>query len=150
MLTKDFLKQILTEEKKLVEIKEISMVKVPFYDELSVKKFYPIMCGDDNFMQYMPDPTPENRLPERTFFWNAANTLDRPYVRMLVLKASEKRMGANSEINEAKKIEISEEWLKKLCAGTRSIGEGAAPPAADGPATRVTLPYRVTNPHLAL
>ena len=43
MLTKDFLKQILTEEKKLVEIKEISMIKVPFFDELSVKNIWPKM-----------------------------------------------------------------------------------------------------------
>ena len=43
MLTKDFLKQILMEEKKLVEIKEISMIKVPFFDELSVKNIWPKM-----------------------------------------------------------------------------------------------------------
>ena len=116
MTNKDFFKQVLTDEKKLLPLAKVKQVNVPFYDELSVKKFYPIMCGDDNFMQYMPDATPENRLPERTFFWNVANTLDRPYVRMLIQKASEKRMGANSEINEAKTIEISEEWWKKLNA----------------------------------
>jgi hypothetical protein len=27
------------------------------------------------FMLYMPDPTPDGRLPEREYFWNVLNTL---------------------------------------------------------------------------
>jgi len=26
-------------------------------------------------MLYMPDPTPDGRLPEREYFWNVLNTL---------------------------------------------------------------------------
>lgn len=50
MLTKDFLKQILAEEKMLCEIKEISMIKVPFYDELSVKNLWPKLQLAKDFM----------------------------------------------------------------------------------------------------
>jgi len=27
-------------------------------------------------MLYMPDPTPDGRLPEREYFWNVLNTYD--------------------------------------------------------------------------
>lgn len=74
MLTKDFLKQILTEEKKLVEIKEISMVKVPFYDELSVKNLWPKLQGAHDFMCHFPNKLPRGRLPDRTYFFNILNS----------------------------------------------------------------------------
>jgi hypothetical protein len=37
MVNKDFLKQILREEKKLLKMSEVKMVCMPKYDELSVK-----------------------------------------------------------------------------------------------------------------
>jgi hypothetical protein len=52
-------------------------VSVPHYDELSVKKFLPILLADDDFRKYMPDGGKDNRLPERAFFWNIAHTLKR-------------------------------------------------------------------------
>ena len=61
MLNRDFIKQLLTEEKKLLELREVRHVQVPRYDELSVKKFWPLMQPDAAFMQYMPDPTPDGR-----------------------------------------------------------------------------------------
>ena len=114
MCNKDFLKKVLMDEKKLLKLTKVRQVNVPCYDELAVKKFYPIMCGDDQFMQYMPDPTPDGRLPERSYFWNVAHTLDPRYVQMLIQKASEKRHGAEAEANEAQTIEISEEWWAEL------------------------------------
>jgi len=43
MINKDFLKQVLKEEKKLLSLKEVKYVNVPHYDELSVKRFWPIL-----------------------------------------------------------------------------------------------------------
>ena len=75
MVNKDFLKKIFTEEKQLLKLSEVKYVHVPHYDELSVKKFWPILSQDEKFLSYMPDPTTENRLPDRTYFWNVANTV---------------------------------------------------------------------------
>ena len=75
MMNKDFLKKVLTEEKQLLQLSEVKYVIVPHYEELSVKKFYPILSSDEKFMSYMPDLPVDNRLPERTYFWNVANTL---------------------------------------------------------------------------
>ena len=82
MLNRDFMKQLLAEEKKLLELRAVRHANVPKYDELSVKKFWPLMQKDAKFMQYMPDPMPkgEGRLPERDYFWNVLNTVKTAYV----------------------------------------------------------------------
>ena len=43
MINKDFIKKVLREEKQLLSLRDVKYVKVPRYDELSVKKFWPIM-----------------------------------------------------------------------------------------------------------
>ena len=81
MLNKDFIKGVLTEKKKLLSLSEVKHVNVPHYEELSVKKFWPILSADENFMSYMPNPSVEGRLPDRTYFWNVANTVQHRYVQ---------------------------------------------------------------------
>ena len=88
MLNRDFMKQLLAEDKKLLELRHVVHVNVPRYDELSVKKFWPLMQQDPAFMQYMPDPTPDGRLPEREYFWNVFNTLQTEYVGRLIEHAN--------------------------------------------------------------
>ena len=89
---------------------------VPRYDELSVKKFWPLMHSDRAFMQYMPDPTEDGRLPEREYFWNVLNTGQTAYVQQLIAYANEQRMTAQEEGDGGNTIEISEEWWNKLTA----------------------------------
>ena len=116
MLNRDFMKQLLAEEKKLLELRQVVHVNVPHYDELSVKKFWPLMQQDPAFMQYMPDPTPDGRLPEREFFWNVFNTLQTEYVGQLIAHANTQRMTLQEAEDGADAIEISEEWWNKLTA----------------------------------
>lgn len=75
MVNKDFLKRVFCEEKKLLELRNVKYVNVPHYEELSVKRFWPRVQSDENFMRHMPDPTPDGRLPDRTYFWNVLNTV---------------------------------------------------------------------------
>ena len=84
MLNKDFIKLVLAEKKKLLSMSELKQVHVPKYDELSVKKFWPLMQQVNDFMAYMPDPTPDGRLPDRQYFWNVLNTVNSDYVARLV------------------------------------------------------------------
>jgi len=92
MLNRDFMKQLLVEDKKLLELRHVIHASVPRFDELSVKKFWPLMQRDQVFMQYMPDPTPDGRLPEREYFWNVLNTLHTAYVQRLIEHANAQRM----------------------------------------------------------
>ena len=107
MLNKDFMRQLL-------DRRAVQSVHVPQYDELSVKKFWPLMQKDAVFMQYMPDPTPDGRLPEREYFWNVLNTQQPEYVQQLIEHANAQRMTVQEDGDDA--IEISEEWWQKLTA----------------------------------
>ena len=116
MLNRDFMKQLLVEDKKLLELQQVIHANVPRYDELSVKKFWPLMQKDAVFMQYMPNATAEGRLPEREYFWNVLNTLQTAYVQQLIEHANAQRMTVQEDGEGADAIEISEEWWRKLNA----------------------------------
>lgn len=60
------------------------MVTVPCYDELSVKNLWPHMKLVPEFMQFMPDSIPKNRLPSRDYFFSVMNTLNPEYVQSLI------------------------------------------------------------------
>jgi hypothetical protein len=80
MVNKDFLKKVLSEEKKLLSLNDVKYVNVPRYDELSVRRFWPILREDQTFMKYMPDKDYKTTFPEREYFWNVANTVQNDYV----------------------------------------------------------------------
>ena len=43
MMHRDFMKQVLAGQKKLMPLKDVSRVVVPKYEELSVEKVYPLV-----------------------------------------------------------------------------------------------------------
>ena len=45
-------------------------------------------------MQYMPDFTTEDKIPDRVYFWNLANTVQNAYVQNVIKHANEQRMKA--------------------------------------------------------
>ena len=61
MLNKDFLKQVLSGEKHLLELKQVKFINVPVYDELAVKRIYPLCQGEPQLMNYFPDKLPQGR-----------------------------------------------------------------------------------------
>ena len=65
MYNKDFLRQVFAEEKALLELKNVKFKHIPAYDELSVKKFWPMMHNDPEFMKYFPSQLPNGRLPDK-------------------------------------------------------------------------------------
>lgn len=75
MINKDFLKRVLREEKHLMPLTDVKYVNVPRYDELSVRKFWPIFQSDESFMKFMPEKDYKSILPDREYFWNIANTV---------------------------------------------------------------------------
>ena len=91
MLNKDFLRQILVEEKKLLELSEVHWIEVPKYEELSVKSLYPKFLGDDKMMTYFPDRLPKGRLPDRAYFFNLMNTVYPEYTQELIRVAQSNR-----------------------------------------------------------
>ena len=54
-INKDYLKLILTNEKLLLPMNEVNFIKVPKYEELSVKGIYPQAAADNKLRKYLPD-----------------------------------------------------------------------------------------------
>ena len=65
-------------------------------------------------MQFLPDPRPDGRLPDRTYFFNVLNTLKPEYMKNVIEHANNQRMAAENEAMEKETIEISHEWWEKL------------------------------------
>ena len=74
MINKDFLKEVLAEDKDLLELKEVKWINVPLFDELSVIKIWPMIREDKQIMQYFPSKLPKGRVPDREYFFNILNT----------------------------------------------------------------------------
>ena len=89
MFNKDFLRQVLAEEKELFAIHEVRFINVPHYDEVSVKQLWPMMQEIGPFMRYFPDKLPKGRLPNRDYFFNILNTANNDYVTQLIKHANE-------------------------------------------------------------
>ena len=89
MVNKDFIRELLTEQKKLMPLKQIKQVNAPNYDEISVSNLWPKWQQDAAFMVYFPSSLPKNRLPERQYFFDILNTLHEEYVQALIRHAHE-------------------------------------------------------------
>ena len=91
MINKDFLKQVLVEEKELIPIKDVHFVNVPMYDELAVKRLWPEMNNSPDFMRFFPDKLPKGRLPDRAYFFNVMMTVNPEYTSQLIRHANDQR-----------------------------------------------------------
>ena len=74
MMNKDFLKEMLAEDKALLRLEQVSRINVPLYDELSVGNIWPMMKNDEKFMLYFPTKMAKGRVPDREYFFNILNT----------------------------------------------------------------------------
>jgi hypothetical protein len=79
---------VLSGEKALLKLSEVSRVCVPMYDELSVTHMWNDMRGDEVFMRYFPDKLPKGRLPDREYFMNILMTVHRDFLVALIEHAS--------------------------------------------------------------
>ena len=61
MFTKDYAKEIFSDKKKLIKKKDIKIVEVPKFDELSVKNLYHKFMTLDGMDEYFPSAYPKGR-----------------------------------------------------------------------------------------
>ena len=88
MVTKDFLRQVLKEDKKLLKMTNVKFINVPKYDELSVTNLMPKVAGNAEFMAYMPDKLPKGKQIGRDYFMNVFNTLYQEHMKRIVEHAN--------------------------------------------------------------
>ena len=72
-------------------------MNVPFYDELSVIKIWPMVQSDQEIMRYFPDKLPKGRVPDRSYFFNIVNTFQPKYIGEIIRNANMQRNSATNE-----------------------------------------------------
>ena len=116
MINKDFLKEVLTEDKDLLELKEVRWINVPLFDELSVIKIWPMTKENKQIMKYFPTKMPKGRVPDREYFFNIMNTFQPQYVNQIIRHANEQRNSVSNEAQAREAIEVSDKWWNALNA----------------------------------
>ena len=114
MMNKDFLKEVLAEDKALLRLGQVSRVNVPLYDELAVGKIWPMMKSDVQFMQYFPTKMAKGRVPDREYFFNILNTFQPAYLQTLIKHANDQRNSVANDAIAKEAIEVSEDWWNAL------------------------------------
>ena len=116
LINKDFLKQVLADQKQLIKKQDVSYIEVPHYEELAVKNLYPQFAGDDLFTRYFPDEYPAGKGPPREYFFNVLHTLYPEFLQRMLTHAHEQRMTASGQRGQEEAIQISEFWEEQLKA----------------------------------
>ena len=94
-VNKDFLKQILTDEKKLFLKKQINFVHVPHWDELASVRLWQDLKDDPAFNIYFQDGYAADKGPCRKYFFDVLNTVYTAYLTKILTHASEQRYAAS-------------------------------------------------------
>ena len=93
-VNKDFLRQVFTDEKKLMKKNAVNYIHVPAYDELSVKRLWDDLKNDKQFNIYFQDEYPNGRYPAREYFFNILNTVYPDYMKQIMDHANKERFTA--------------------------------------------------------
>ena len=87
IVNKDFLKEVLAGNKALLKKADVRRVQVPHYDELSVRRVFPMFKADKVFQQYFPSSYPKDKGPPRQYFFDVLNTLYPDYLTEIMSHA---------------------------------------------------------------
>ena len=96
-MTKDFLRSIFTEEKKLMKVGDIVQVNVPLYQELNVADVLDMFKDHKELMLYLPDRLAKGRQIDRTYFFAVLNTLEPDKLQQIITHAQMHRNTAADE-----------------------------------------------------
>lgn len=116
MINKDFLKEVLAEDKDLLELKTVRWINIPLFDELSVVSIWPMVKENKQIMRYFPSKLPKGRVPDREYFFNILNTFQPLYVDQIIKHANAQRNSVASEAQAKETIEVSDKWWSALNA----------------------------------
>ena len=115
-INKDFLKQVLCEEKQLLQKKDVMHIEVPHYEELSVKALWPQIAQDEEVAKYFPNSFREGKGPGREYFFNVVNTIQPDFLKQMMSHANKQRMTGEGEAGQREGIKISQFWEEQLKA----------------------------------
>ena len=90
-------------------------MKVPLYQEISVKNLYKDAMKDPLLSKYLPNPDQlSGKMPERDFFFGILCTLRNQYIKDIIEEAHKKRFKADQDETKKEAIRLSDAWLEEL------------------------------------
>ena len=114
MMTKDFVRQILAEEKDLIKMAGLRQINIPKFDELSVKNISPRYMEDVEVMRFLPSHLPKGKYPDREYYFNVLNTVHPNHVKKMVDYANEQRYKSGTYQGQMDEIKVSDKWWDEL------------------------------------
>lgn len=116
LVSKDFLRDVFRDKKKLFKLSEVNRIEVPLYDELSVDNMMAEYSRDEEFMTYLPVVKAKGKRQCREYMFNIFNSLYPQTLKSIIADAKQKRVGRR--VNEDKKevIQMDQGWLEELKA----------------------------------
>ena len=114
MVTKDFIRQVLAEEKVFLKLAELKQVAVPKYDECSVKNMWPMVTEAPELMRHFPDRLPQGKLPDREYFFNILMSVHPDYTQEMVAHANSLRFRSGQAQDQAEQIKVTEGMWDEL------------------------------------
>ena len=109
------MRDILSEAKLFLRANEVNHMKVPLYQEISVKNLYEDAMQDPVLKKYLPDPNQlSGKMPERDFFFGILCTLKNQYMKDVINDTKEKRFKADQGADKKEAIRLSDAWLDEL------------------------------------
>jgi hypothetical protein len=86
------MRDILKDAKMALKQNEVVRMKIPNYQEISVKSLYPDALKDPDLAKYLPSQEQlSGKLPERDFFFGILCTLRRQYMSDIIEEAHKQR-----------------------------------------------------------
>ena len=114
MFTRDFAKEVLRGDKKLLKLREVKFISVVRYDELAVKHLYKDLLELPNMAQYFPNKYPKGRCCDRDYMFNVANTLHEDVVKNIIEHAHNQRHAVDGLKLQDDSVMISEHWAQEI------------------------------------
>ena len=115
-MTAKYLKQIFTDEKKLMKAAAVKICNPPKYEEISVAQLYDECIKLPGMAIYFPDKYPKGRQCGREYFFTIMGTLHPDYTNKLILNSKKQRFDGDEEEDVKEKIEIDPSWEAELKA----------------------------------
>ena len=116
MFTREFAKEVLKGEKKLMKLREVQFVQVVKYDELSVKTLYQKLVALPYMAEYFPNKYPKGRQCDRDYMFNIANTLHEETISALTEHALKQRHAVEGIKMKDESVLINDHWAEELKA----------------------------------
>ena len=110
MITKDFLKSVFSEQRKLLKLADLRKISVPKYRELSVNNLWPIIRNDFEVWIYFPNDLPAGREPDREYTFNVLNTIRPEFVSNMITHAMKQRNGTTEQSDHQHDIFVTSKW----------------------------------------